>query len=200
MSVSEIFYRANQYLQKIIEKRNKKLFHKKQDFNLVFYEALKSTDTSHLLFELAVQFEEYNSFEFFGQAIDLKNKIDWHLDLQSGKRFPHTFSKDIDIRSGEFGSAKVVWEINRLQFLLPLAVKYKLSKNEADLQLWMDLMRSWVNENSYLKGINWYSNIEVNIRLIVWYFCWQILWADDILRKNKAFINFTKELWLPVNL
>lgn len=198
MSSSEIFYRANQYAQKGREKRNEKLFHQKQDFDKVFTDALKSVnDASPFPVDIADQFNDYKNFEFFGLTINLQNRIDWHLDLQSGKRFPLTFSKDIDIRSGEFGSAKIVWEINRLQFLLPLAVKYRLSKNEAHLQHWMCLMKSWVNENPYLKGINWYSNIEVNIRLIVWYFCWQILFADDNLTKNEGFIRFTKEVWLP---
>jgi hypothetical protein len=198
MSTAEIFYRANQYVQKSREKGNKKIFHQKQDFNKVFTDALKGVNkASTFPIDLAAQFQDYNIHEFFGQTIDLQNEIDWHLDLQSGKRFPLTFSKDIDIRFGKYGSAKIVWEINRLQFLLPLAIKYRLTKNEAHLLHWMYLMRSWVNENPYLKGINWYSNIEINIRLIVWYFCWQILWVDDNSEKSDEFIRFTKEVWLP---
>lgn len=198
MSAGEIFYRANQYVQKRREKNNKRLFYQNQDFNKVFTESINRVNTSSLLSaDLTSQFKDYKIFEFFGLTINLENKIDWHLDVQSGKRFPLTFSKDIDIRSGDYGNAKIVWEINRLQFLLPLAIKYRLTNDEVDLQHWMSLMKSWVNENPYLKGINWYSNIEINIRLIVWYFCWQILWADDHLKKNDEFIRFTKEVWLP---
>lgn len=198
MSAGEIFYRANQYVQKRREKNNKRLFYQNQDFNKVFTESINRVNTSSLLSaDLTSQFKDYKIFEFFGLTINLENKIDWHLDVQSGKRFPLTFSKDIDIRSGDYGNAKIVWEINRLQFLLPLAIKYRLTNDKVDLQHWMSLMKSWVNENPYLKGINWYSNIEINIRLIVWYFCWQILWADDHLKKNDEFIRFTKEVWLP---
>jgi hypothetical protein len=61
----------------------------------------------------------------------------------------------------------------------------------------MAFIKSWVSENPYLKGINWYSNIEVNIRLLVWYFCWQILWDDESLKRNKELAQFTEEIWLP---
>ena len=199
MSPSEILYRGKQYAQKGKEKRNKKLFHQQQDFDKVYTEAIKNLDNVlPLPIDLISQFQKYKNFEFFGLTIDLENKINWHLDIQSGKTFPLKFSKDIDIRSGEYGNAKIVWEINRLQFLLPLAVKYRLTNDEVDLQSWISLVKSWVRENPYLKGINWYSNIEINIRLIVWYFCWQILFGDDRLKKNDEFIRFTKEVWLPI--
>jgi hypothetical protein len=198
MSPAEIVYRGNQFLQKKREKRNKTLLHQEQDFDKVFTEAVKNTGIQDPTpFDFAVQFKDYRHFDFFGLTLDLQAEINWHYDIQSGKQFPRKFSKDIDIRSGEYGSAKIVWEINRLQFLLPLAVKYKLSKEEQDLQHWMQLMRNWVSNNPYLEGINWYSNIEVNIRLIVWYYCWQILWSDQDVKANKEFICFTKEIWLP---
>jgi len=198
MSAGEIFYRGNQYAQKGREKRNKKLFHKPQAFEKVFEEAVKKVNTAFSLpADLTTQFQKYKNFEFFDQDINLENEIDWHHDLKSDKTFPLIFSKDIDIRSGEYGNAKIVWEINRLQFLLPLAIKCRITKSDDDLQHWMDLMKSWVQQNPYLTGINWYSNIEINLRLIVWYFCWQILLADDDLKNNSGFISFVKEVWLP---
>ena len=198
MSAGEIFYRANQFTQKKREKNNNRLFYQTQDFNKVFTDAINRINTSSFLpEELTSQFKGYKNFDFFGLTINLENDIDWHLDVESGKTFPLTFSKDIDIRSGDYGNAKIVWEINRLQFLLPLAIKYRLTNDDVDLQRWMSLMKSWVNKNPYLKGINWYSNIEINIRLIVWYFCWQVLWSDKRLKSNDGFIRFTKEVWLP---
>lgn len=196
MTPAEVLYRGNQFTQKVREKKNKKLFHQPQNFDEIFTEAVKRIDASPLPADLTQQFYNYKNFDFFGLTIDLEKDINWHLDLQSGKIFPLNYSKEIDIRSGEYGNAKIVWEINRLQFLLPLAIKYRLTNDDADLQRWMFLIESWVNENPYLEGINWYSNIEVNIRLIVWYFCWQILWADDQLKKNDKFIHFTKNVWL----
>jgi hypothetical protein len=202
MSLPEIGYRVRQYLQKQTERRKTinvvydKVVYDKQDYHQILSASEKS-NLPKLPFDLAKDFTEYNSFEFFGYSITINEFIDWHLDISSGKRFPLSFSKDIDIRSGRFGSAKIVWEINRLQFLLPLAIKYSLLKDANTLKLWMQLVESWVNSNPYLKGVNWYSNIEVNIRLIVWYYCWQVLWQNKELESNEDFTSFVKKVWLP---
>ncbi|MEO6735765.1 MAG: alginate lyase family protein [Ginsengibacter sp.] len=197
MSLAEIGYRAQQYFQKQKEKKGILNFtHKGRDYDQILVASNKSV-FSKIPLDLAQGLTGYCNFEFFGYSVNLNQEIDWHLDISTGKRFPVSFSKDINIRSDKFGNAKVIWEINRLQFLLPLAIRYSLTKDKTELQHWMQLVISWVNNNPYLKGINWYSNIEVNIRLIVWYFCWQVLWQDEELKKDKEFNVFAKETWLP---
>ena len=198
MSIAEMFYRGNQYAQKNREKRNKQLFRKKQDFNGIFSKALNIVNShSRLSVGLGSEFRNPLIFRLFNQTINLGNKVDWHFDVQSGKRFPVIFSKEIDIRSDKYGSVKVVWEVNRLQFLLPIALLYGAKKDKNDLNLFMQLVSSWVKENPYLKGVNWYSNIEVNIRLIIWYFCWQLLLQEEALKRDKAFTDFVTSIWLP---
>lgn len=197
MSLPEIGYRSGQFLQKRREKKGRvKLNHTEQDYQQVLKQSWDSK-VDKIPEDVANIFSNYNSFSFFGHQIQLTNDIDWHFDVTSGKRFPLSFSKDIDIRSDRFGSAKAVWEINRLQFLLPLAVRYAQTKDPADLQKFVSLLKSWINENPYLRGVNWYSNIEVNIRLIVWYFCWQVLWQNKTLKEDKAFVQFVIKEWLP---
>jgi hypothetical protein len=49
-----------------------------------------------------------------------------------------------------------------------------------------------------LIGINWYSNIEVNIRLINWFFAWEILDADQLINNNDYFKNFVDAIWIPL--
>jgi len=122
---------------------------------------------------------------------------DWHMDIFSGKRFPLTFSKGIDIRKDPGLSAKTVWEVNRMQFLLPLAIQYKQTSDRSLLDMFMQTIRSWNASNPYLRGVNWYSNIEVNLRLINWFLCWEVLNADALARKNTAFHSFVTEEWLP---
>jgi len=197
MSTAEMFYRVNQYVQKNREKKDVNLFHKKQDFHKVFLRALKRANNCCVFPINIAEFQFSKIFNFFDQSVDLNNELDWHFDPRSGKRFPLIFSKNIDIRSDKYGSAKVVWEINRLQFLLPLAIQYNVSKDKKELDLWIQLITSWVKANPYLKGVNWYSNIEVNIRLIIWYFCWQVLWQNEDLKKNEEFVSFVTDTWLP---
>ncbi len=197
MSLPEIGYRVRQYLQKQKEKKGSITFKDNQhDYKQISASSNKSV-LSKIPGTIAKDIIDYNNFEFFGYSINLHLAVDWHLDVSSGKTFPLTFSKDIDIRSDKFGSAKVVWEVNRLQFLLPLAIRYSISKDKTELQHWMQLITSWVHDNPYLKGINWYSNIEINIRLIVWYFCWQILWQDEDLKNDNEFNAFVEKTWLP---
>src|SRR5690606_1610453 len=137
-------------------------------------------------------------FSIFGTPISIINSMDFHLDISSGKRFPMSFSKSIDIRTDRYGSAKMVWEVNRLQFLLPLLVNYKRTGNVEDLDLFVSIMTSWQEQNPYLKGINWYSNIEVNLRLINWYWCWLLLETDERWQQEKKYETFRAEVWLPL--
>ena len=203
MSVPELGYRVGQFLQKETEKRSKKpALPKKAELKDVYQNSLnilKNREAQQFTaVDLVKVFEGYDVFSFFSSfQVDLRTAIDWHLDISSGKKFPTSFSKDIDIRSDQYGSAKAVWELNRLQFLLPLAAKYALSKSDADINHFIDIVESWVKDNPYLKGVNWYSNIEINIRLIVWYYCWQILFSAPQLQTNERFQLFIRETWLP---
>jgi hypothetical protein len=196
MSVPEIFYRIDQQFKKNVEKMAPNKGSQGNDFEKVLTESFNVVENQVPLI-LQHQFDEYDCFAFFGSSLPIDQSIEWHLDILSGKHFPNIFSKDIDIRSDKYGSAKVVWEINRLQFLLPIAIRYNAKRNKDDLELFIELINSWVKANPYLKGVNWYSNIEVNIRLIVWYFCWQVLWQDEKLKADKVFTDFVTKTWLP---
>jgi hypothetical protein len=139
-----------------------------------------------------------NEFKFFAYSIDITKPLNFHLDVSSGKSFPMSFSKKINMRSDAYGSAKVVWEVNRLQFLLPLILDYKRTHDVALLDRFVTIMTEWDVQNPYLKGVNWYSNIEVNIRLINWYWCWLLLADDEIFLKGEAYTRFKNDIWVPL--
>ena len=197
MSVPEIGFRISQIIQKQLEKRgNRKIDHSNQNYEKILLEAISGL-YEEIPADLTSQFSTYSQFCFFGLTLDLTKKIAWQTDITSEKTFPSIFSKSVDTRSGSYGNAKVVWEFNRLQFLIPLAAKYSNSKNPADLDKFIYLLSNWIDENPYLTGINWYSNIEVNIRLIVWHFCWRILLSVPEVNTNQVFKKFATEKWLP---
>ena len=60
-------------------------------------------------------------------------------------------------RSIAGGDVKVIWELNRHQFLPTL-----------DRELARRLVRDWIAQNPYEFGINWNSAMEVGLRLIAW--------------------------------
>lgn len=141
---------------------------------------------------------DLSTYNIFGQDLELNEKINWHRDLHSGKEFPMDFSFSINTRSGQYGNVKVVWEVNRLQFLTGFCLKYKQTKHEEFLDRFMDIITQWHVANPYLYGVNWYSNIELNLRIITWFFCWEILDATSLISTHKKFANFTNTVWLPL--
>ena len=140
---------------------------------------------------------EDTTLPIFGLSLDYGQPIDWHLDIASRQKFPLSFAKDINIRTEEYGSAKHVWEVNRLQFLPLIALRYRQTKDARFLKQFQELVAQWAEANPYLIGVNWYSNIEVNIRLIVWYFCWEILEASLLAEKDPEFKTFVHQVWVP---
>ncbi len=187
MNFRELFFRAGQMQQRAVEK----LFTPEPTYRHVTVNA----PSLHFSFPST---EFNNRYTIFDSTIEINDRIDFHQDISSGKCFPMTFSKSIDIRTDRYGSAKMVWEVNRLQFLLPLLVSYKSTGDRAKLDLFVSIMTNWQQQNPYLKGINWYSNIEVNLRLINWYWCWILLENDENWMNDKQYEAFRAEVWLPM--
>ena len=191
MSLPEVGFRLRQYVQK------------RSDRSQMGWQPmvrLNQMPTSILYTDDLTQFTNLPlvNATIFNYQLDLTQPVDWHLDLSSGRRFPMTYAKDIDIRTGEIGNAKYVWEVNRMPFLPALALAYRQSGDQAILDQFMVLLTSWIAENPYLTGVNWYSNIEVNLRLINWFFCWNILDVSNLVKENPAFSRFVERQWVPL--
>lgn len=187
-SAKEILYRFRQRFQTHV--RDKKLYQKfcanSADGMALPSSALISDENACLMYPI------------FESKVNVYKPIDWHLDLSSNRRFPKTFAHKINIRSDEFGSAKHVWEVNRLLFLTHVAMLYRQTGNKDFLDLFMYHLTSWKNENRYMEGVNWYSNIEVNIRLINWAYCFDLLDGENLQKKNSAFNDFVQSVWMPL--
>lgn len=189
MSFPEIIFRVSQLVQKYYERTF--LAGKSVKLPQVSTEGVRLDLTGIESFGIN------GNIKIFGKDFNYKKgDIDWHTDIFSNKKFPLHFSKSTNIRSHADLSAKVVWEINRMQFLPLIALNYKLNRKEADLNLFVTIVSSWIEENPYLLGVNWYSNIEVNLRLIVWYFCWKILDVEQLVKQNETFKIFVENIWL----
>jgi len=190
MSFAEILFRVRQSCQK--------------QYELLAYKSVLPSSDLHGTSDKII-YTDFKKIKLYGHKINIFGKefdyltgdIDWHRDIFSGESFPVTFSKKINIRSNPDASAKNVWEINRLQFLPRIAINYKVSGNEEYLTQFVKILSSWIDRNPYLMGVNWYSNIEINIRLINWFLCWQILDTHKICEYNSLFKSFVEEKWIP---
>ncbi len=189
MTAPEIAFRFGQFLQKKREKRTQ--------VSLQPAATLQALPKKLLPHNSAGIHNDTTTISIFGLDFDYSQPIDWHKDISSRRRFPMTFAKDINIRTEQYGSAKHVWEVNRLQFLNLIALRYKATQDEQHLRQFQQIVSSWIEANPYLLGVNWYSNIEVNIRLIVWFFCWEILDVNALMDQDAAFKSFVEKQWIP---
>ena len=189
MSLPEIGFRVQQFVQKKREKS------RQVGLNPSF--SLSQLPTAILSVGETVIDLEDTRIDIFGLPFDYSQPINWHLDIASQREFPRTFAKDINIRTEEYGSAKHVWEVNRLQFLPLIALRYRQTQDEQYLRQFQHLVTQWTEANPYLSGVNWYSNIEINIRLIVWFFCWEILNVSHSVSEDADFKAFVNDVWVP---
>lgn len=139
-----------------------------------------------------------NQIRIFDKYFEINENINWHLDPHSGKEFPKIFSRKIDTRGFNNMSAKHVWEINRMLFLPILSIHFNDTNKMDYLTLFSDIISSWKKNNPYMVGLNWYSNIELSIRLINWAISWDILNVPELIKKNERFKRFVEEDWLPI--
>ena len=94
---------------------------------------------------------------------------EWQVDPVTGNSWPDSFSFSIDFRhatAGCYGDVKYVWELNRLQFLLPVAA-HAYSTGDGGLGLLCDsYVRDWIDRNPIGRGVQWASSIEVALRAV----------------------------------
>src|SRR6185369_5168010 len=102
--------------------------------------------------------------------------IDWHLDPVSGRKAPLRHWSRIDPLDADIGDPKVIWELNRHQWMVTLAQAHRLTGDDAFAQAAVAGIRSWIPANPAGRGINWTSSLEVALRLISW--CWTLRLLD----------------------
>lgn len=96
-------------------------------------------------------------------------EVPWRRDFldqrESGlkyfRRVPY-----LDVR--RVGDHKIIWELNRHQHLVVLAQAWRLSGDWRFSAAITTQLRHWERENSYLRGINWTSALEVAFRVLSW--------------------------------
>lgn len=91
----------------------------------------------------------------------------WRLDPVSGGLWPGSdlYCFDIPYRhERKLGDVKYVWDLNRLQFLQPLAAAAALFDDKAALAAIRRAIASWREANPPFRGIAWNSGIELALR------------------------------------
>lgn len=103
---------------------------------------------------------------FFGSPVC------WHFDALSGKKAAKKFWTDIKFLDyEETGDHKVIWELNRHQYLQNLGKAYWITGDEKYTREWINQINDWMDSNPPKIGINWASSLEVALRSIAWIWC-----------------------------
>ena len=126
----------------------------------------------------------------------------WHIDPDDGEVFPQrdAYCFDVSFRHGvNTREIKRIWELSRLQFLVPLAAYAALLATGRSLSLVVGLVRSWMEGNPPFRGLNWSSGIELALRVISVALCLSMIGVerlDEESRQAILQIFFAHVYWL----
>jgi hypothetical protein len=114
--------------------------------------------------------------------LDVGWPIKWHRDPLTGTSSPaDRYGKAIDYRDdAQVGDIKVLWELGRQQFLVPMAMAYCSDQDSSKLDVIAGVFNSWLDENPYGYGVHWCSSLEVAIRGLSWSITHQFLLAGGL--------------------
>jgi hypothetical protein len=90
----------------------------------------------------------------------------WHIDPVSGSLWPaEVYCFNVSYRNGgPLGDVKYVWELNRLQFLHPIAALSALTHDPEPAKFCLEVLEEWCAANPPFLGVNWTSGIELGLR------------------------------------
>jgi len=114
-------------------------------------------------------------FDLLGYSgLSFGNAVDWHVDPVSGRRAPLVHWTRLNPLDHEaVGDSKVVWELNRHQWLVQLAQAYRMTGDDRYAEAFRAHAVDWLASNPVGQGINWASSLELSYRLIAW--CWALV-------------------------
>jgi Heparinase II/III-like protein/Heparinase II/III N-terminus len=123
----------------------------------------------------------HGRFDLLGLSdVRFGEPIDWHTEPISKKRSPLSHWSKIDYLNPDVaGDKKVIWELNRHQFLVTLGQAYLLTGDERYAENFVSLVSSWIDANPLKRGINWVSSLELSFRAISW------LWSLNLFASSE---------------
>jgi hypothetical protein len=132
-------------------------------------------------------------FDLLGfEGLDYGPSINWHLDIVHSKQAPPDtpFYKVKYLSFEEVGDSKITWELNRHQHLVTLAKAYRFTRDRRYADEIFAQWSDWHRANSYPRGINWASSLEVGFRSLSW------MWVYYLLEGTEAMPPGFRREWL----
>ena len=121
--------------------------------------------------------------------------IDWHFDPVSARRAPLVPWSVLDAGGAAAGDPRLVWELNRHQWLVRLAQAFTVTGDERYARACISAVDAWLAANPPGVGVNWASSVEVSLRTISW--CWVLLLVRESSAISGSFVQrLLAAIWL----
>jgi len=130
-----------------------------------------------------------DEFDTLGYGkLNFGSPVNWQFDAVSGQQIAPTHGSRVKyLANNQVGDSKVVWELNRHQWLLDLGQAWRFTGDARYAEAFERHLRHWMNHNPPGFGMNWSSSLEVSMRMISW--CWALLLF-------RGAVAFSPELFL----
>lgn len=137
-------------------------------------------DAETVIIERAERILE-GKFDLLGQEnLCFGDPIDWQLDPVADRRAPSVHWSRLDFLNADaVGDHKLIWELNRHQYLVILGKAYWYTGDERYAAAFADHLTAWMDANPPKQGINWASSLEIAFRSIAW------IWALHFFRESR---------------
>ncbi len=110
-----------------------------------------------------------------GSTVDYGDSIAWRRDPLRGTETPLKYFRRIPFLDlAAAGDHKLIWEVNRHQHLVVLAQVFVLTGRQVYLEDVILQLTDWWSCNSFQRGINWTSALEVAFRALSWVWVWHL--------------------------
>lgn len=125
----------------------------------------------------------------------------WHTDPVSDHTWPLLTRDRMDAylwADTPPADTKLVWELNRHQYLLQLALAAYLTGDATYTYPVAAHLRVWMTANPIYHGINWYSSLEIGVRLIAWTLIFQFM-RDSPAFDHTSMMAFLKGIYMQTD-
>ncbi len=129
-------------------------------------------------------------YPLLGLTLELGQDFDWRRDQVSGITTAAKYFRRIPyLNFAAAGDHKVIWELSRHQHLVLLAQAYTCCGEQKYLdEIWRQLA-SWLQQNPFVRGINWASSLEVAFRALSWLWLQHLVGDKMPAELSRAFLQ-----------
>lgn len=196
MSPMEIIHR----IFELIKIKKSKFYPKKFNQNInkfpfpvpEFKEKIKLLLDDNLLNSWKIKYNSIKNDEF--EALGIKWQISgsdkWYYDPITGNLWDKKYCFDISYRHNDkLGDVKLIWEINRLQYLQEIAAFAVCGNSDEAKEFCVRELIDWIDNNPPFNSIAWASGIELALRVFSILVVLSLLGEASFTKEQKEKIN-----------